>query len=162
MTPTVIRATKDHLNDVAVLFDAYRQWYGQKPNPNGARTFLAARLEQSDSAIFVALDKSKALGFTQLYPSFSSIAMRPIWILNDLFVVEKARRRGVGAQLLMAARDHALQSGAVRLVLSTAVENITAQALYERQGWLKDTAFLQYKFELPREHLTQRSQNDEA
>lgn len=50
----------------------------------------------------------------------------------------------------MAARDHAVQFGAVRLVLSTAVENVTAQTLYEQQGWEKDMAFLHYKFELPR------------
>ncbi len=77
--------------------------------------------------------------------------MKPIWILNDLFVVEKARRRGVGARLLMAARDHAVRTGAVRLVLSTAVENSAAQALYEQGGWRKDTTFFQYNFELPRD-----------
>jgi len=94
------------------------------------------------------VEDENALGFTQLYPSFSSVSLKPIWILNDLFVVEKARRRGIGAQLLMAARDHAIQTGAVRLVLSTAVQNTTAQALYERQGWQKDIAFFQYEFEL--------------
>jgi ribosomal protein S18 acetylase RimI-like enzyme len=71
--------------------------------------------------------------------------------LNDLFVAEDARRRGVGARLLRAARDHATKSGAVRLALSTAVTNTTAQALYERHGWRLDTAFLHYEYELPKD-----------
>jgi GNAT superfamily N-acetyltransferase len=71
--------------------------------------------------------------------------------LNDLFVAEDARRRGVGAQLLRAARDHALRTGAARLALSTAVTNTKAQALYERDGWRRDTAFLHYEYELPKD-----------
>ena len=75
--------------------------------------------------------------------------LKTLWVLNDLFVAEPARRRGVGARLLGAAKDHAARTGAARLVLSTAVDNFTAQALYERLGWQKDTAFVHYKFELP-------------
>jgi GNAT superfamily N-acetyltransferase len=74
--------------------------------------------------------------------------MRPIWILNDLFVAEEARRRGVGARLLRVARDYALRTGAVRLALATAVTNTTAQSLYEREGWRRDKAFLHYESEL--------------
>jgi predicted N-acetyltransferase YhbS len=95
-------------------------------------------------------DSGRALGFTQLYPSFSSVSMRPIRILNDLYVAEAARGRGVRARLLRAVRDHATKSGAVRLALSTAVTNTKAQALYERDGWRRDTAFLHYDHELPK------------
>jgi GNAT superfamily N-acetyltransferase len=133
---------------IAALFDAYRQFYGQATDLEGARRFLLERLQRGQSAIFAVVDDGNALGFTQLYPSFSSVSMKPIWILNDLFVIEKARRFGVGARLLMAARDHAVQTGAVRLVLSTAVENTVAQSLYDRQGWKKDPAFFHYEYEL--------------
>jgi GNAT superfamily N-acetyltransferase len=100
--------------------------------------------------IFAVVEAGRALGFTQLYPAFSSVSMRPVWILNDLYVAEDARRRGVGAQLLRAARDHAMKTGAARLALSTAVTNTQAQALYERDGWRRDTAFYHYEYELPR------------
>jgi GNAT superfamily N-acetyltransferase len=146
----LIRVTSERVGLIAPLFNAYRQFYGQKPDPEGARQFLLERLHRGESVIFAVIEGENALGFTQLYPSFSSVSMRPIWILNDLFVIEKARRRGIGARLLMAARDHAMQTGSVRLVLSTAVENLTAQALYEQQGWKNDTTFLHYEFELPR------------
>jgi GNAT superfamily N-acetyltransferase len=147
----LIRVTSEKVALIAPLFDAYRQFYGQTTDLEGARQFMFQRLQRGEAVVFAVIEDENALGFTQLYPSFSSVSMRPIWILNDLFVVEKTRRRGIGAQLMRAARDHALRTGAVRLVLSTAVENVTAQALYEKEGWRKDTDFLQYKFELPRD-----------
>jgi GNAT superfamily N-acetyltransferase len=143
------RVTTDGVELVAPLFDAYRQFYGRPADPDGARRFLADRLARNESVIFAVIEDGRALGFTQLYPSFSSVSMRPIWILNDLFVAAGARRRGVGTRLLKAAREHAERTGAVRLVLSTAVTNSTAQAAYERDGWKRDTGFVQYEFHLP-------------
>jgi GNAT superfamily N-acetyltransferase len=144
----LLRVTPQHVDLIAPLFDAYRQFYGQTPDLDGARRFLAERLQRGESVIFAVLEGDAALGFTQLYPSFSSVAMRPIWILNDLFVAETARKRGVGTRLLTAARDYAVQTGAARLELSTAVDNRTAQSVYERLGWQRDTAFLHYQLEL--------------
>lgn len=145
----LVQVTPEQVGLVAPLFDAYWRFYGQKPDLDGALRFLTERLGRGESVIFAVVDDGRALGFTQLYPSFSSVSMKPIWILNDLFVVEDARRRGVGARLLRAAREHATNSGAVRLALSTAVTNTTAQALYERDGWRRDTAFYHYEYELP-------------
>jgi ribosomal protein S18 acetylase RimI-like enzyme len=136
---------------VAPLFDAYRQFYGQPPDLDGARRFLAERLGRGESVILAVVEGGRALGFTQLYPSFSSVSMRPIWNLNDLYVAEDARRRGIGARLLRAARDHASQTGAVCLALSTAATNTTAQALYERDGWRRDDEFFHYEYELPKD-----------
>jgi len=149
--PQIVQVSAQRVDLVAPLFDAYRQFYGQPPDLDGARRFLVERLERSESVIFAVVEDGRALGFTQLYPSFSSVSLMPIWNLNDLFVTDDARRRGVGARLLRAARDHALGTGAVRLALSTAVTNTKAQALYERDGWRRDTEFLHYEYELPRE-----------
>jgi ribosomal protein S18 acetylase RimI-like enzyme len=143
-----IRVTAKEIALVAPLFDAYRQFYGQAADLEGARQFLLERLQRGEAVLFAVIENGNALGFTQLYPSFSSVSMKPIWVLNDLYVIGAARRRGVGARLLTAAVDHASQTGAARLVLSTAIDNVTAQALYERLGWRKDTAFLQYGFEV--------------
>jgi ribosomal protein S18 acetylase RimI-like enzyme len=147
----VVRVTTEQIDWIAPLFDAYRQFYERATDLAGARRFLAERLERDESVIFAVVENERALGFTQLYPSFSSVSMRPIWILNDLFVAEEARRHGVGALLLGAAREHARSTGAARLALATAVTNTKAQALYEKDGWRMDTAFLHYEYELPRE-----------
>jgi GNAT superfamily N-acetyltransferase len=144
----LIKVSSEQIGLVAPLFDAYRQFYRQSPNLEGARQFLSERVQRGQSVIYAVVEQGNALGFTQLYPSFSSVSMKPIWILNDLFVVEEARRRGIGEQLLTAAADFARQTGAVRLELSTAIDNDKAQALYNRLGWKKETGFFHYEFEL--------------
>ena len=80
-------------------------------------------------------DAAEALGFAQLYPSWSSVTARPIWILNDLFVAPAARGSGVGRALLERCRKHALETGAQRMALETLVGNRKAQRLYESLGW---------------------------
>lgn len=142
-----IRAGLVHLDVLTGLFDAYRQFYGQEPDLPGARRFLDAHLRASDSAVFVAFDATgTGVGFVQLYPSFSSVAMKPIWILNDLYVAPQARRAGVARSLLEAACELARSTGAARLRLSTAKDNEAAKALYLASGY-RMVEFDQY--ELP-------------
>lgn len=137
------------LDLIVPLFDAYRQFYRQPPNPELARSFLLDRFRHSESTIFVALDANgSALGFTQLYPSFSSGLARQILILNDLYVVPGARRRKVARRLLLAAAEFGRAVGAARLTLSTALDNGPAQALYELSGWRRDTLFCTYTLPL--------------
>ena len=113
-----------------------------------ARRFLLERLEQNQSVIFLSFEGTAATGFTQLYPSFSSGAMAPIFILNDLFVSPGARGRGAGSALLQAAAGYGRRARAVRLVLSTEATNATAQSVYERLGWKRDTVFWVYQLSL--------------
>lgn len=147
MTLDVLRADASHLDLLAPLFDGYRQFYGQPSDLSGSRAFLAERLGREESVIFVALDEGTPVGFTQLYPSFTSVGMRRLWILNDLFVAPRGRRKGVGAALLERAKQHGRDTGARRLTLSTAADNLAAQALYEANGWERDERF--YTYELP-------------
>jgi len=146
-------ATLADLDTLASLFDGYRQFYRQAPDRAGARAFLAARIARGDSVILLAEDDTKeedggALGFTQLYPAFTSMGMRPIFILNDLFVAPQARQRGVGSALLRAAADHGRAAGAARLTLSTELDNLAAQRVYEANGWERETRFLSYTLAL--------------
>jgi GNAT superfamily N-acetyltransferase len=144
----VRQATVADLNLLVPLFDAYRQFYRQPSDPERAHRFLLDRLEREQSAVFLASEGAVAAGFTQLYPSFSSGAMAPILILNDLFVAPDARGRGVGSALLRAAADYGRRTGALRLVLSTEITNTTAQSVYERLGWERDTTFCVYNLAL--------------
>ena len=140
------QATTDDLSMLAPLFDAYRQFYREPPDLQLARRFLVQRLRQGESVIFLALDDdgSRGLGFVQLYPSFSSIAAMPTWILHDLYVDRVARRQGVARALMEAARRLATESGADGLSLSTATDNLSAQALYEGLGYERDREFIHY------------------
>lgn len=142
------RATPGDVDAVAALFDAYREFYRQASDLAGARAFIGERLARGESVVFLAEAAGDALGFTQLYPSFTSAGMARIYILNDLFVASEARGRGVGAALLRHAAGFARGEGAVRLALSTEKTNAAAQALYEREGWQRDEAFLGYTLRL--------------
>ncbi|HTS31124.1 MAG TPA: GNAT family N-acetyltransferase [Bryobacteraceae bacterium] len=144
----VRQATIADLDRIVPLFDAYRQFYRQASDPERAGRFLRERFEHNQSVIFLALDGEPAIGFTQLYPSFSSTVMARIFVLNDLYVAPEARGRGAGAALLGAAAEYGRRVGAVRLALSTELTNTTAQSLYEGQGWKRDTVFCAYQLAL--------------
>ncbi len=133
----VRRATPADAAVLAPLFDAYRGFYDQPGDLPLAERFVRERLEREESVVFLAQDAAgAALGFAQLYPSFSSVAARPIWVLNDLFVADAARGRGLGHALLEACRRHGALTGAARLELQTLVGNRLAQRLYESLGWV--------------------------
>ncbi|MEO1133664.1 MAG: GNAT family N-acetyltransferase [Cyanobacteria bacterium J06639_1] len=140
----IIRATREHLDGLAGLFDAYRVFYGQPSDVAAAEQFLAARLGRQDSCIFVAIADIAPIGFAQLYPSFSSVSIKPIWILNDLYVAASQRGQGIARELMEAAEQFARESGAVRVVLSTQIANHVAQNLYESRGYIRDTEFYHY------------------
>jgi len=134
--------TPDDLEMLVPLFDAYRVFYEQPSDPAIARSFLKERLRLRESVLLLAISASgEALGFVQLYPSFSSVAAQRIWILNDLYVLEKARTGGVGRALMQAAGAHARFTGAIRLTLSTGAENTQAQRLYESLGYVRDNSY---------------------
>lgn len=142
------RAEVRDLDILAVLFDAYRRFYRLPPDLEDGRRFLYDRMERNESVIFIALEEGKAVGFMQLYPSFSSGAMARIFILNDLFVAPDARRCGVGSALLQTAAEFGRGEGAVRLVLATELTNTVAQSVYETNGWKRDTVFCVYQLAL--------------
>ena len=151
MTPSgfkISQATIGDLNLLVPLFDAYRVFYRLTSELERATLFLRERLQNGDSVIFLATEGDVALGFTQLFPSFSSGAMARIFVLNDLFVTPWARQRGVGAALLRRAAEYARSVGAVRLTLSTELSNTTAQSVYEKSGWTRDTTFCVYNLAL--------------
>lgn len=142
----IAQATIADLDDLAPLFDAYRQFYAQQADLALARAFVSQRLENGDSVFFLARDAGRAIGFTQLYPSFTSTGCARIYILNDLYVEPAHRGRHVGVCLLNAACDYGRQTGAMRLTLSTAIDNDHAQGVYEGAGWERSDDFITYNF----------------
>lgn len=149
MPVQVRQATVHDLSTLVPLFDGYRQFYGQRSDPEGVRAFLGARFAHHQSVILLASDgRGAGLGFTQLYPLFSSVRMVRTYLLNDLFVAPEARRHGVAAALLHEAAAHARALGAASLSLSTALDNVPAQALYESLGWQRDRQFCEYTLAL--------------
>ncbi len=134
-------ATITDLDAIAFLFDQYRVFYQQATDIKNAALFLKERIEKNESVILVAEENNRPVGFTQLYPIFSSVSMRRAWLLNDLFVIKEYRGKGIAGALLDAAKEHARCTGAKWLLLQTGQENISAQRLYQKQGWQKESDF---------------------
>ena len=143
------RATLEQLDELARMFDLYRQFYMQEADLDKARHYLKERIENSESCIYLATDeKGRGLGFVQLYASFCSVEAAPVWILYDLYVDAAARQQGVGTALMDQARQLAYETGAVRIDLETAVDNTTAQSVYERLGYVHNTEFYGYSLNI--------------
>jgi ribosomal protein S18 acetylase RimI-like enzyme len=142
---TIRLADISDIDQLAKLFDAYRQFYEQLPDIALAKTYIAERLNNKDSVIFVVENETKNLiGFCQIYPSFCSVAAAKIGVLYDLFVDSTARKTGTGRALMLAAHEYAAKNGMARLDLSTAKNNLAAQALYESLEWERDDIFYTY------------------
>jgi len=148
MTITIRRAGVETLDALAPLFDAYRVFYEQESDLPRARAFMGERLAAGDSVVFLAEKDGAPVGFTQLYPTFSSVSTGRIFVLNDLYVGAGARRSGAGRALLEAAADFGRSQGAVRLTLTTGRNNTVAQAAYEHLGWRRSDAFHTYNLAL--------------
>ena len=147
----IVQAAPQDLDQAAPLFDAYRQFYKKPPDQDGARRFLAARLARRDSVLYLGYapaDSAAASGFVHLYPSFDSLAMRPLWILYDIYVAPQARRHGLGRALMERAAILGRESGASCIALETAKDNVQAQSLYEQLGYHRDELFYRYSFTL--------------
>ncbi|MHC8318919.1 GNAT family N-acetyltransferase [Pseudomonas sp. LB3P31] len=149
MSLQALRADASHLDLIAPLFDAYRVFYRQPSNPAQSRDFIAERIARDESVIFLAQDDSgEALGFVQLFPTFSSIDAHRTWLLGDLFTTPNARGRGVGTLLMNTARSFVVLSGGKAMVLETATDNLGAQRLYESLGYVRDTGYYTYCLDL--------------
>ena len=143
---TIRQATIEDLDQLAILFAHYRVFYEQPYEIDASMKFLKERLTREESIIFMALDKNAYAGFTQLYPSFSSVGISKIWILNDLFVSAEHRQKGIAQALVNHVIAYSKLTGRKKIVLSTAYNNFNAQKLYQKIGFTREDF---YNYELP-------------
>lgn len=143
---TISKTNDNNIKEVIELFNQYRVFYRQESNIEAAANFINERFRLKDSVVFIATDDEtkRALGFVQLYPSYSSVSMGRVWILNDLFVEKYSREQGVAKKLMEQVKLFAQETNAVRVDLATELNNINAQKLYESQGYSRDEEYYHY------------------
>lgn len=141
---TIRQATIEDLDQLSILFAQYRIFYEQPFEPGKAKQFLKERLSREESIVFIVLEKDQYAAFTQLYPSFSSVGLAKIWILNDLFVSADHRNKGIARYLITHILEYSRQTGRTKVALSTTYDNINAQKLYEKLGFTR-TDFYNYE-----------------
>lgn len=149
MSTQIKTVTLDELNQVTALFNQYMIFYAQPSNPNKYRAYLKERLENQEADIFIAYDEhQEAQGFVLNYTGFSSVSLGKVIVLNDLFVVPEHRQKGVANTLIERVEQFAKEQGAIRVDLSTAKDNVNAQALYEKMGFVQGTKFFSYSLKI--------------
>jgi ribosomal protein S18 acetylase RimI-like enzyme len=142
-------ASTAHLSELSRLYIAYRVFYGEAPEEERAEAFVRERVTQSSGRYFLAWNEHNAIGFMHLMPSTNTLAMRPIWFLEDLYVDVAARGQGVATTLLSYAEEFARSTGAERLTLATAHDNLAAQRIYKKMGYVREEHFLYFHRLLP-------------
>jgi GNAT superfamily N-acetyltransferase len=140
---TITRAGLDDVADLVPLVEAYRAFYRQPPSER-TRDYVADRIVHEEAVVLLARKDGVAVGFALVYPTFSTVALAPVWLLNDLYVSEHARGGGVARRIMAVAEQAARDAGAARIWLRTAHDNIPAQGLYESRGWAQDEVFRRY------------------
>lgn len=134
----IIQASLNHLDDLVPLFDGYRVFYRQESNPEAVKSFLKERLTKQDSFIYIAYIDNIAVGFTQLYFLFSSVSMKPMYLLNDLYIDSNYRNKSIGTALMNKAKTLCKEKQYKGIIIQTENTN-PAQHLYQREGFVKDT-----------------------
>ena len=145
----IIEAESSHIEQVGKLFDLYRQFYKYESNLIESTNYVKDRITNKESIIFIAInDVNQAMGFVQLYETFGSLDLGKIIILYDLYVKKDHRKNTIGRQLMLRSHEYAKKNNVKRVQLSTATDNFIGQSLYESLGYLKDTDFYTYDFEI--------------
>jgi GNAT superfamily N-acetyltransferase len=145
---TITQANIQDLDKIAPLFDLYMDFYNRPKNSDLHRNYLAQRIENQQCTIFIAEQDGETIGFALLYPTWSSVLLGKLWILNDLYVLEKCRGQKVGFHLLETTKKFAIENEGSRVGLRTGVDNVTAQKLYEQFGFTRDTHLYNYSLQL--------------
>ncbi len=132
---TIRSATLQDLPQLAGLFNLYRVFYRKQADKEAVMKYLQERMQWNESVIYIAEEDGILTGFIQLYPQFSSLRMKRSWLLNDLFVLQEYRGRGISKQLIEAAKQLARDTGAAGLLLETEKTNQTGNHLYPSVGF---------------------------
>jgi ribosomal protein S18 acetylase RimI-like enzyme len=140
--------TEADFNRVEPLFAAYQRFYEVEDiDEERNRKFFSRFIGSNHSGwLLGAWQGERIVGFGCYYRHKSSLSATSTILMNDLYVVEDARRTGIGRRLIEAGLEIAREAGASCLEWSTAPDNHTAQALYDSLGAGKST-WITYELE---------------
>jgi ribosomal protein S18 acetylase RimI-like enzyme len=139
MNIQVKKIDKTEYKLVVEMFNKYRIFYKRPSDLHLAENYLKERLENNQAHIFIACseDLNLLFGFTLLYPKFSSVSAKQNWHIGDLYIEPEFRKQGIGNMLLKQAINFATEQDAVFISLNTAIDNFTAQSVYDKFGFEK-------------------------
>ena len=132
----IVEASIANIEELSILFDLYRQFYRQPSSIIDAKYFLNERMEKKESTIYISKEEDDNIsGFVQLYPIFTSVGLKRLWLLNDLFVKEQYRKKGIARKLIDRCKKLTEETKASGLLLETAKNNLEGNVLYPTEGF---------------------------
>ncbi len=140
-------ATIEDLDLISPLFDAYRQEYDQLSDLNACRDFLKERLINNEFVMLIAINHLEYVGFIQIYPTYSSVSLKKLWVLTDLYVSPPYRKMGIAKRLINDSKKLAQDPDSVGIVIESRISSHSAQRLYDSVGFKKDGEHLYYYLE---------------
>ena len=144
----IIRANKNHIEGVSILFDLYRQFYKYQKDLKNSKNYIHKMIANNKSIIFIGTENENIIAFVQLYETFDSLNLSKKLILYDLYILEKYRRLGIGRKLMDKSKDFAINNNFPRIELSTSINNYSAQKLYESLDYIRDKEYCDYGLEV--------------
>ena len=148
MNLKIIRADKNHIDGISILFDLYRQFYKYQKDLNNSKNYIYKRIINNESIIFIGIENENIIAFVQLYENFDSLNLNKKLVLYDLYVLEKYRKLGIGRKLMNKSKDFAINNNFSRIELSTAKDNYNAQKLYESLDYISDNEYYNYELNI--------------
>jgi GNAT superfamily N-acetyltransferase len=136
MQAIIQKAKESDVEELSNIFTLYRIYYKKNPDIETAKSFLLERIQKKESVIFIATIENKIVGFTQLYPWFSSLSIKRSWLLNDLYILEEYRGKGISKQLIDSAKQLAKETNAAWIMLETEKANTVGNKLYPSSGFV--------------------------
>ncbi len=131
------------------MIAAYQRFYEvEQIDEERNRAFFRRFLAPSEVGMLLgAREDGRLLGYACLYWHFYSTRAAETVLMNDLFVAEEARGRGIGRALIEASAAVARERGALSLDWATAPDNATAQRLYDSTG-AQRSEWVEYELEV--------------
>ena len=130
------KASADDLDDLNGLLRAYCDFYEVAPSDADLRALSQSLIDRPDEGLQLICrnHSGSAVGFATIFWSWSTLSAQRIGVMNDLYVVDEERGKGLADRLIESCVEACKSRGATQLVWQTALDNARAQTVYERVG----------------------------
>ena len=128
-----------NLTDMNDMFSLYQEFYeidekniDKESNINFFKEILK---NYNSGKMFVSYIDWKPVGMITLYYTYSSLSKQKVWILNDLYLLDKYRGKWYWKEMIKYSMNFFKEQWIKKMTLETHTDNIWAQKLYDSLGW---------------------------
>ena len=136
MNPTVVRRGRreDSAGFLRLLLALAEFERLEPPSPAGQKRIISDIFEKKRLNLFVVSEQGKLVGYALYFFTYSSFLARPTLYLEDLFVLEEHRKRGLGFALFFRCIEEAIRQDCGRMEWAVLGWNKKAIGFYEKLG----------------------------